>query len=96
MAFVIHHLSQVMTLEPGDVISTGTPQKLPAAQDAHRPLADGDAVTVRISRLGELTTRFVAAQPAVVERARNERDETPRTSPQAQGASSRPRSLNDR
>jgi 2-keto-4-pentenoate hydratase/2-oxohepta-3-ene-1,7-dioic acid hydratase in catechol pathway len=60
VAFVIHHLSQVMTLEPGDVVSTGTPQKLPEAQGTHRPLADGDAVTVRISRIGELTTRFVA------------------------------------
>ena len=89
VAYVIHHLSQVLTLEPGDVVSTGTPQKLPAAQDAHRPLADGDAVTVRISRLGELTTRFVAAHPPVVERARNERDETPRASAQAQGVSPR-------
>ncbi|WP_243075504.1 fumarylacetoacetate hydrolase family protein [Microbacterium sp. SS28] len=61
VAFVVHHLSQVLTLEPGDVVSTGTPQKLPEAQDAHRPLADGDAVTVRISRLGELTTRFASA-----------------------------------
>lgn len=60
VAFVIHHLSQVLTLEPGDIVSTGTPQKLPAAQDAHRPLADGDLVTVRISGIGELTTRFVA------------------------------------
>jgi len=70
VAFVIHHLSQVLTLEPGDVVSTGTPQKLPAAQAAHRPLSDGDAVTVRISRIGELTTRFVAAQrPASQEAA---------------------------
>ena len=61
VAYVIHHLSQVLTLEPGDIISTGTPQKLPAAQDAHRPLAHGDAVTVRISRLGELTTTFIGA-----------------------------------
>jgi 2-keto-4-pentenoate hydratase/2-oxohepta-3-ene-1,7-dioic acid hydratase in catechol pathway len=60
VAFVVHHLSQVMTLEPGDVVSTGTPQKLPDAQEAHRPLAPGDAVTVRISGLGELTTTFVA------------------------------------
>ena len=67
VAFVIHHLSQVMTLEPGDIVSTGTPQKLPAAQEVHRPLADGDAVTVRISRIGELTTRFTAAHPPVVE-----------------------------
>jgi 2-keto-4-pentenoate hydratase/2-oxohepta-3-ene-1,7-dioic acid hydratase in catechol pathway len=60
VAYVVHHLSQVLTLEPGDVVSTGTPQKLPAAQAAHRPLAPGDAVTVRISGVGELTTRFVA------------------------------------
>ena len=39
-----------MTLEPGDVISTGTPQKLPEAQAAHRPLAAGDAVTVQDRR----------------------------------------------
>ncbi|MDW4574160.1 fumarylacetoacetate hydrolase family protein [Microbacterium sp. M3] len=64
VAYVIHHLSQVLTLEPGDIVSTGTPQKLPDAQDAHRPLADGDAVTVRISGIGELTTRFTAAQEA--------------------------------
>ncbi|WP_345801385.1 fumarylacetoacetate hydrolase family protein [Microbacterium sp. AZCO] len=61
VAFVIHHLSQVLTLEPGDIVSTGTPQKLPEAQEAHRPLAYGDAVTVRVSRIGELTTRFIAA-----------------------------------
>lgn len=61
VAFVIHHLSRVMTLHPGDVVTTGTPQKLPAAQAAHRPLSDGDVVTVRISRIGALTTRFVAA-----------------------------------
>ena len=64
VAFVVHHLSQVMTLEPGDVISTGTPQKLADAQAAHRPLAGGDAVTVRISGIGELTTTFIAPQEA--------------------------------
>lgn len=64
VAFVVHYLSQVLTLEPGDVITTGTPQKLPDAQAAHRPLTGGDAVTVRISGIGELTTRFVAAAAA--------------------------------
>jgi 2-keto-4-pentenoate hydratase/2-oxohepta-3-ene-1,7-dioic acid hydratase in catechol pathway len=59
MAYLVHYLSQVMTLEPGDIISTGAPQKLPEAQAAHRPLAHGDSVTVRVSRIGELTTRFV-------------------------------------
>nr|WP_202107065.1 fumarylacetoacetate hydrolase family protein [Agromyces seonyuensis] len=64
VAYVVHHVSRVMTLEPGDVISTGTPQKLPEAAEAHRPLAPGDAVTVRIERLGMLTTRFIAPEPA--------------------------------
>lgn len=59
VARVVSYLSSVMTLEPGDVISTGTPQKLPDAQAAHRPLRPGDAVTVRIERLGELTTTFI-------------------------------------
>lgn len=59
VASVVSYLSSVMTLEPGDVVSTGTPQKLPEAQAAHRPLRPGDAVTVRIERLGELTTTFI-------------------------------------
>jgi len=63
MAFLVHYLSQVMVLEPGDVIATGSPQKLPEALAAHRPLADGDAVTIRVAGLGELTTRFAAPVP---------------------------------
>jgi 2-keto-4-pentenoate hydratase/2-oxohepta-3-ene-1,7-dioic acid hydratase in catechol pathway len=59
MEYLVHYLSQVMALEPGDVISTGSPQKLPDALAAHRPLADGDSVTIRVSGVGELTTRFV-------------------------------------
>lgn len=59
MAFIVHYLSQVMTLEPGDIISTGTPQKLPGALESHRALAHGDAVTIRVAGLGELTTTFI-------------------------------------
>lgn len=58
MAFVVHYLSTVMTLEPGDIVSTGTPQKLPDAQRDHRSLADGDTVTIRVGGIGELTTLF--------------------------------------
>ncbi|MEO5535857.1 MAG: fumarylacetoacetate hydrolase family protein [Pseudolysinimonas sp.] len=58
MAFLVHHLSQVMTLDPGDIISTGSPQKLATVQDAHTPLAPGDAVTIRVAGIGELTTSF--------------------------------------
>ena len=59
LPFLVHYLSQVVTLQPGDVISTGTPQKLPDALAAHRPLAPGDTVTVRVAGLGSLTTTFV-------------------------------------
>ncbi|WP_236553665.1 fumarylacetoacetate hydrolase family protein [Rathayibacter sp. VKM Ac-2803] len=63
MAALVHHLSEGMTLHPGDVISTGSPQKLPDALAAHRPLADGDAVTVRVGGIGTLTTIFRSARP---------------------------------
>lgn len=63
MPFLVHYLSQVMTLEPGDVISTGSPQKTADALADHRPLADGDAVTIRVAGLGELTTTFVRPTP---------------------------------
>lgn len=55
---LIHYVSQAITLEPGDIISTGTPQKLPEAGEKHRPLAPGDQVTVRVAGMGELTTTF--------------------------------------
>jgi 2-keto-4-pentenoate hydratase/2-oxohepta-3-ene-1,7-dioic acid hydratase in catechol pathway len=58
LPWLIAYLSQVMTLAPGDLISTGTPQKLPAALTAHRPLRPGDAVTIKVAGLGELTTHF--------------------------------------
>lgn len=64
VAFIVSYLSQTMTLEPGDIVSTGTPQKLPEAQSGHRSLAPGDAVTVRITGIGELTTSFVAPATA--------------------------------
>ncbi|MGV8883614.1 MAG: fumarylacetoacetate hydrolase family protein [Rhodoglobus sp.] len=62
MAYIVHYLSTVMTLEPGDIISTGTPQKLAEAQETHRPLGDGDAVTIRVDGIGELTTTFQGTQ----------------------------------
>ncbi|MEO7123847.1 MAG: fumarylacetoacetate hydrolase family protein, partial [Lacisediminihabitans sp.] len=63
MSFLVHYLSQVMTLEPGDIISTGSPQKTAEALASHRPLTDGDAVTIRVAGLGELTTAFVSPTP---------------------------------
>lgn len=53
--FLVSYLSQVMTLDPGDIIATGTPAKLPEAADPKRFLVDGDVVEITIEKLGTLT-----------------------------------------
>jgi 2-keto-4-pentenoate hydratase/2-oxohepta-3-ene-1,7-dioic acid hydratase in catechol pathway len=52
---LVAYASNAFTLEPGDVILTGTPEGV-------GPLTDGDAVSVRIESLGELTFRVAAEQ----------------------------------
>jgi 2-keto-4-pentenoate hydratase/2-oxohepta-3-ene-1,7-dioic acid hydratase in catechol pathway len=47
VAHLVSHLSQAMTLEPGDLIATGTPEGV-------GPLADGDALVVEIENVGKL------------------------------------------
>ena len=51
---IIVFISSVMTLEPGDLILTGTPSGV-------GPLAAGDKVSVSIERLGVLTNPVTAA-----------------------------------
>ena len=51
---LIEHLSSVMTLESGDVISTGTPAGVGFARKPPRFLKVGDVVIVRVEGLGEL------------------------------------------
>ena len=50
----IEHLSQAMTLEPGDLIFTGTPGGIGAAMKPMRFLKDGDRVRIEIDGLGAL------------------------------------------
>ena len=49
---LIEHVSAVMTLLPGDVLLTGTPEGV-------GPLADGDEVSVTIESIGTLTNKVV-------------------------------------
>ena len=51
-AFLIAYITQVMTLEPGDVIMTGTPSGV-------GPLHAGDSVEVSIDGVGTLTNQVV-------------------------------------
>ncbi len=50
----VEHLSQAMTLEPGDVIFTGTPSGVGAAMNPRRFLTAGDRVRVEIDELGAI------------------------------------------
>jgi len=52
--YLISYISQVMTLEVGDVIATGTPSKLPEAAEQKRFLQAGDVVEIMIEKLGTL------------------------------------------
>ena len=55
---VIAHLTKVMTLEPGDLIFTGTPAGVGAARTPPVWIKDGDETAVTIGPLGTLRTRF--------------------------------------
>jgi 2-keto-4-pentenoate hydratase/2-oxohepta-3-ene-1,7-dioic acid hydratase in catechol pathway len=57
---LIEYLSSVMTLEPGDVISTGTPAGVGFARKPPRFLQPGDDVVVRVEGLGELRNPVAA------------------------------------
>lgn len=54
----IHHLSQVMTLEPGDLIATGTCAGVGIASGQF--LQPGDVVRVEIDQVGHIENRFIA------------------------------------
>lgn len=53
VAALIRYISHVMTLEPGDLIATGTPSGV-------GPLVDGDTVEVEIENIGTLRNRVRA------------------------------------
>jgi 2-keto-4-pentenoate hydratase/2-oxohepta-3-ene-1,7-dioic acid hydratase in catechol pathway len=59
---VISHVSQTATLEPGDLILTGTPAGVGFYRDPQRLLQPGDEVTIEIEGLGSLTNPVVASR----------------------------------
>jgi len=60
VAAVIAFLSKFVTLEPGDVISTGTPAGVGSAKGTY--LKPGDVVVASIDRIGRLENSFVAEE----------------------------------
>lgn len=55
VAEIIAYVSQVITLEPGDLIATGTPAGVGVFKDPKVLLKDGDEVSIEIDGLGTLT-----------------------------------------
>ncbi|HZU26823.1 MAG TPA: fumarylacetoacetate hydrolase family protein [Bryobacteraceae bacterium] len=59
---LVQFISSVVTLEPGDVVATGTPAGVGAGRKPPRWLRPGDEITVRISGIGELSNPVTAEQ----------------------------------
>lgn len=59
---LVSYISQYMTLKPGDLIMTGTPEGviLGRPMEERVYLQPGDEVTVEVENLGALTTKFIA------------------------------------
>jgi 2-keto-4-pentenoate hydratase/2-oxohepta-3-ene-1,7-dioic acid hydratase in catechol pathway len=68
VAYLIRYISHIMTLEPGDIISTGTPAGV-------GPLTDGDVVEVEVEGVGVLrnTVRVDASAAATSQAEAGER-----------------------
>lgn len=56
--YVVHHLSQYLTLEPGDLILTGTPEGV-ALSGRFDYLRPGDVVEIEVEGLGRQRQEFV-------------------------------------
>ncbi len=56
VAFLVCYISQVMTLEPGDIITTGTPAGV-------GPMQAGDRVEVQIEGIGTLSNTVMKITP---------------------------------
>ena len=57
--FVISFITRTMTLEPGDVVSTGTPGGVGVFREPQVFLADGDIVEITVDKIGTLSNPVV-------------------------------------
>jgi 2-keto-4-pentenoate hydratase/2-oxohepta-3-ene-1,7-dioic acid hydratase in catechol pathway len=55
---LLAHLSQLMTMEPGDIVSTGTPAGVGSTRDPRVWLKAGDEIAISSPTLGVLRTEF--------------------------------------
>src|SRR4051794_11709013 len=55
---LVEHLSMLMTLEPGDIVATGTPAGVGSTRQPRVWLAPGDEIAIESPQLGRLETRM--------------------------------------
>ena len=55
---LVAHLSRLMTLEPGDIVATGTPAGVGSTRDPRVWLKPGDEIVISSPTLGRLETRI--------------------------------------
>jgi 2-keto-4-pentenoate hydratase/2-oxohepta-3-ene-1,7-dioic acid hydratase in catechol pathway len=68
---ILCYFASFLTLEPGDVLATGTPAGTALQFDPPAFLAVGDLVTVNIEGIGTIANRIVAAPQAAARKATN-------------------------
>jgi len=64
--FLISYVSHFCTLEPGDILITGTPTGAGARFDPPRYLVPGDVVEIEVPGIGTLRNRVIDEPPATV------------------------------
>jgi 2-keto-4-pentenoate hydratase/2-oxohepta-3-ene-1,7-dioic acid hydratase in catechol pathway len=62
VADLIAEISRYITMLPGDVIATGTPEGVGAAMESPRFLGDGDVIEAEIAGIGRLRNRVVRSE----------------------------------
>jgi 2-keto-4-pentenoate hydratase/2-oxohepta-3-ene-1,7-dioic acid hydratase in catechol pathway len=60
VAYLIYYISQAITLEPGDVIATGTPEGVGVFRKPPRLLQNNDVFDVVIEKVGTLRNKFIS------------------------------------
>jgi acylpyruvate hydrolase len=64
--FLVEFLSHIMTLEPGDIICTGTPGGVGFAREPQVFLQDGDVVRIEIEKIGAIENKVKEVKTGVV------------------------------
>jgi len=71
VAQIVSYVSHFMILEPGDVITTGTPPGVGMGMKPPRYLKAGDVVSLGIEGLGEQRQRFVAFEGNAIDTSKS-------------------------